>query len=252
MNRISLALAGLAVLAAVVASALTAQEMIERAEQRMRGETSHGTMEMVVITPEWRRTMRMEFWEDTDDDKAFVRVLAPQKDRGTASLKLGNEMWTYMPSIERSMKIPPSMMQQSWMGSDFTNDDMVNSSSIVEDYYHEITDTTTMGGTTVYEITLTPKEEAAVVWGSIVDYAREEDYLPLRQDFYDEDGNLVRKMTFTDFREMDGRVIPSEMTLVPLTEEDEGDTTIMRWVDIDFNVDINPRVFTRANLERSR
>jgi len=252
MSRTRILVCATLVAAVGVAWALTAKQIIERADQQMRGDTSHGTMEMEVITPDWHRTMRMEFWEDTDGDKAFVRVLAPQKDRGTASLKLGNEMWTYMPEIERSMKIPPSMMQQSWMGSDFTNDDMVKSSSIVDDYYHEITDTTTMGGMQVYEVTLTPKEEAVVVWGAIVYYAREGDYLPLRQDFYDEDGNLVRKMFFEDFRSIGGRVIPAEMTLVPLTEEDEGDTTIMRWVDIDFNVDISSRVFTRANLERAR
>ncbi len=252
MNRIMAGTAAAIAIAAGAALALTAREMIDQADQQMRGDTSRGTMEMVVITPEWRRTMRMDFWEDAEDDNAFVRVLAPQKDRGTASLKIGNEMWTYMPEIERSMKIPPSMMHQSWMGSDFTNDDMVKSSSIVEDYHHEITDTTTIDGTLTYEVTLTPKDDAVVVWGSIVYYAREGDYLPVRQDYYDEDRNLVRMMEFGGFRETDGRVIPSEMMLVPLTEDDEGDTTIMRWLDIEFNVDINPRVFTRANLERSR
>jgi len=234
------------------AETLTAREMIRRADEQMRGTTSQGEAEMTIITPEWRRTMTMRFWEDARGDKAFVRILSPAKDRGTATLKLGNEIWTYMPSIERSMKIPPSMMHQGWMGSDFTNDDMVKSSSVVDDYEHSLTDTTQLDGETVYVITMVPKEEAAVVWGKIVYYARTTDYLPLREDFYDEDSVLVRRMTLTEFRQMGGRVIPMLMTLTPLTEEKKGHETIFRYFSIEFNANISESVFTRANLERAR
>jgi outer membrane lipoprotein-sorting protein len=234
------------------AAPITAKEIVRRFDQQMRGRTSTGEMSMTIVTPEWKRTMRMRFWESADDDKSFVRVLSPAKDRGTSSLKLGNNMWTYLPAIERSMKIPPSMMQQGWMGSDFTNDDLVKSSSIVDDYVHAITDTVTIDGMKAYVITLDPKEEAAVVWGRIVVYARDGDYLPLREEFYDEDSVLVRKMDFTGFQKMGGRIVPTVMTLVPLTEDKKGHMTTMRYHSLRFNTKIRKSVFTRANLERAR
>jgi len=232
-------------------SALTALEMVRLAEEQMRGETSHSEVEMTVITPEWQRTMRLEVWEAKRDEKAFVRVLAPAKERGTASLKLGNEMWTYIPSIERSMKIPPSMMMQSWLGSDFTNDDMLKASSL-DDYEHALTDTTELDGQTAYVITSIPKPDAPVVWGKIVYYARLGDYLPIRQEFYDEDGNIVRRMDLSEFKRMGGRVIPTVYTLVPLTEETTGHQTTLTIHSAAFNVNISESIFTRANLERTR
>ena len=234
------------------AQVMTAREIIRRGDRQMRGETSRGEMEMSITTPDWQRTMRMQFWESATDDKAFVRVLSPARDRGTASLKLGNEMWTYMPSIERSMKIPPSMMLQGWMGSDFTNDDMVKSSSIVDDYTHTLVDTVDIDGQTCYVVELIPDEEAAVVWGKILYYVRGTDYLPVREDFYDEDNVLVRRMDCSEFQEMGGRVIPTVMTLTPLTEDKEGHTTTMRYLSIEYDVNIRSSVFSRANLERSR
>ena len=232
--------------------AVTAREIVQRGDQQMRGRTSRGEFEMSITTPDWQRAMRMEFWESSEDDKAFVRVLSPARDRGTASLKLGNEMWTYLPSIERSMKIPPSMMLQGWMGSDFTNDDMVKSSSIVDDYTHSIVDTVEVGTERCYVVQLVPTEEAAVVWGKILYYARTTDYLPVREDFYDEEDTLVRRMDLSEFQEMGGRVIPAVMTLTPLTEDKQGHSTTMRYLSIEYDVNIRSSVFTRANLERSR
>lgn len=237
---------------ALPVSAITALEMVRRADEQMRGETSQGEMEMTVVTPEWERTMRMRVWETRRDDKAFVRVLEPAKERGTASLKLGNEMWTYIPSIERSMKIPPSMLMQSWLGSDFTNDDMLKGSSYVDDYEHTITDTTELDGQTLYVVRSVPKPEAAVVWGKIVYYARTVDFLPVRQEFYDEDDTVVRRMDLTEFRRMGDRVIPTVYSLVPLTHEKQGHRTTLTIRAMVFNTPISPSVFTRANLERPR
>ena len=234
------------------AEPLTAQEIVRRADALMRGTTSQGESEMTIITPEWSRTMRMRFWDDSGGDRAFVRILEPAKDRGTATLKLGEQLWTYLPSIERSIKIPPSMMMQGWMGSDFTNDDMVKGSSYVHDYDHTLTDTTDIDGQEVYEITSIPHEEAAVVWGRIVYYARTSDYLPVREDFYDEDSLLVRRMEFSQFREVGGRVIPTHHVIIPLTQEKRGHRTIYRLLSIDFDVRIGGNVFSRANLERPR
>jgi len=246
--------ASLLLAAGTIASAagpLTAVDVMQRADALMRGTMSEGEMEMTVVTPDWRRTMRMRFWEDSRDDRMFVRVLAPAKDRGTASLKLGNEMWMYLPSIERSMKIPPSMMMQSWLGSDLTNDDIVKESSY-KDYDHTFLDTTVIDGQRAYVIQSIPKPDAPVVWGKIITYARTSDYLPLRQDYYDDDGQLVRRMTYSDFRRMGGRTIPATYRLVPLTADRRGHETTLRILSMTFDRPIPGDTFTRANLERAR
>ena len=131
---------------------LTVKEMIARADEQMRGEQAQGVYEMTIVTPHWKRTLRMRFWEDVENDRAFVRVLFPAKEAGSASLKIGNEMWTYLPSVERSLKIPPSMMTQSWMGSDFTNEDLVNADDYVEEYTHACVDTVVVDSQRVYVI----------------------------------------------------------------------------------------------------
>jgi hypothetical protein len=231
---------------------LTVKEMIARADEQMRGEQAQGVYEMTIVTPHWKRTLRMRFWEDVENDRAFVRVLFPAKEAGSASLKIGNEMWTYLPSVERSLKIPPSMMTQSWMGSDFTNEDLVNADDYVEEYTHACVDTVVVDSQRVYVIESIPKPEAPVVWGKVRYYARTGDFLPVRQEFYDEDGHLVRRMIFSDFREMDGRMIPALYTVEPLTEEKAGHRTLMRIEDMKFDVDLSRRIFTRANLERTR
>ncbi len=250
---LSVALATVLTLAAFAgAEQLTARDIVNRAEVQTRGTTSYGEAEMTIENPDWTRTMRMRIWDDRDGDKAFVRILSPVKDRGTATLKLGETLRMYLPSIERSMKIPPSMMMQGWMGSDFTNDDMVKASSYVDDYVHTITDTTAIRDQEVFEITSIPREEAAVVWGKVVYYARTVDYLPVRQVYYDEDSVLVRRMELSEFREMGGRIIPTVQEIIPLTEEKEGHRTTYRIISMEFDIRIRPNVFTRANLERPR
>ena len=231
---------------------LTARQWIARGEAQMRGHAAIGVYEMTIITPDWERTLKMRFWEDVDADRAFVRVLSPAREAGSASLKLGDEMWTYLPSVERSMKIPPSMMAQSWMGSDFTNDDLVNGDDVVEQYEHAFTDTTQLDGETVYEITSVPRADAPVVWGRIRAWVRAVDALPVRQDFYDEDDVLVREMELTDIREMDGRRVPTRWVVRPRTEDKEGHVTTLRILEMDFDASIPADTFTRRNLERRR
>jgi len=237
---------------AVSAEQITAQDIIRQAEELMRGTTAIGVYEMTITTPDWERTLTMRFWEDVDGEKAFVRVTDPPKERGTASLKLGNEMWTYLPGVERSMKIPPSMMSQSWMGSDLTNEDIVHGDDFVDQYEHELLDTTTVDAQPVYVIRSVPKPDAPVVWDQIVTYARVSDYLPAQQDYFDEDSVIVRRMRYGEFKEMGDRVIPTLYIVEPLTEDERGNRTTMRIVEMEFDARIPGGVFSRANLERSR
>jgi outer membrane lipoprotein-sorting protein len=200
---------------------------------------------MTVTTPRWERTLTMTAWEKRRE-KTFIRILSPARERGVVTLRIGNEMWNYLPRVERVIKIPPSMMLQSWMGSDFTNDDLVKESSIVDDYTHEITGTETVGKDIAFKVVATPKEDAPVVWGSIVYWVRKADYVPLKEEFYSENKELVRLLEFSEIREVGGRVIPTTWTMTPVKKP--GRKTVFRIIEMEFDADIPDAVFTRRNM----
>ncbi|MBU0580568.1 MAG: outer membrane lipoprotein-sorting protein [Candidatus Margulisbacteria bacterium] len=210
----------------------------------MRGTTSQGEYEMIVKTKRWKRTMRMNYWSQ-GTEKSFVLVTYPARDKGTTFLKLKNEMWQYVPKIERTIKIPPSMMMQSWMGSDFTNDDLVKESSIVEDYDGKILSQ----DNTSWKIELIPKEEAAVAWGKVIVWIDKKTYLPTKEDFYDEEGVLVRIMRFEDVKKSGNRYYPEKMYLEPQTEDKEGNSTTFIVKSIVFDEPIKEGLFSLKSLK---
>ncbi len=229
---------------------LTANEIIEEVEDLLWGETQHGIYEMKIVTKEWTRALKMETWTK-GTDRAFIRVLEPEKEKGVSYLKIGDQMWNYLPKIDRVIKIPSSMMMSSWMGSDFTNDDLVHESSISDDYDAELKKTykdDTHGE--AYLIHLSPKPDAAVVWAGIDEHVRKSDLMPLKAEFYDETDVLVRLLEYSEFKVMGGRKIPAVMTMLPQLEEEKGDKTIVRIKEIEFNVSIDKDVFTHRNLKR--
>jgi outer membrane lipoprotein-sorting protein len=233
--------------AAFAQEQLTATEIVRRADQLLRGKTSVGKYEMTIITPNWERTLAMDVWTE-GYEKTFIRITAPPKEAGVGSLRIETNMWNYLPKVERIIKIPPSMMMQSWMGSDFTNDDLVKESSVVKDYTHELMGTETVDGFETWKIALTPKPEAPVVWGKIIMNVRKSDFNPVREEFYSESGKLVRVMTFSDFRKMDDRTIPTKWVMQPVDEPDK--RTVLLVEEIHFNVAIPASVFTLQNLKR--
>lgn len=160
----------------------------------------------------------------------------------TASAKIGFEMWNYLPRVEKVIKVPPSMMMQAWMGSDFTNDDLVKESSIVEDYDHRMTGEVKVDGVDAYKVEATPKPDAPVVWDKILYWIRKRDYVPLMQEFYSEKGELIRVMTFSDIREMGGRVIPTFWRMRPVKKE--GRETTLRIIEVEYNRPIGDEIFT--------
>ena len=161
--------------------------VIERMTQKLRGHTNISEYEMTVQRPNWTRSVRVKIWDDRSKKKLFVRILEPAKDAGTAFLRIGYNLWNYLPSVEKVMKIPPSMMLQPWMGSDFTNDDLVKESSYVDDYDQQIVGTETRAGETVQKIELIPHPQAPVVWGKVIYWVRKDD-LPVEEQFLDEHG----------------------------------------------------------------
>ena len=225
----------------------TAQEVIDRAENAIWGKTLQSQLTMTVTTPRWTRTLELAAWIERPR-RSFVRILAPAKEAGIGSLRIGAEMWNYLPTIERTIKIPPSMMLQPWMGSDFTNDDLVKESSLLNDYTHRIVGSDTVAGAAVYIVESTPKPDAAVVWGKIVMRVRRADFLPAREEFFDERGTLVRVLTFSDIRMLGGRMVPTKWEMRPLAKP--GNVTTMIMTGSTFDAPISGDVFTQRNLEK--
>ena len=231
------------------AQQLTAKEIVQKADDRMRGSSSYAQLTMDIIRPEWKRIMNMKSWSK-GSDYALVYIVSPAKDKGTVSLKIGNEMWNWLPSIERSIKVSPSMMMQSWMGSDFTNDDLIRQSSIVNDYHHTLLGAETFQDIPCYKIQLTPKPEAPVVWGKIITWISKENFNQLKAEYYDEDGTLVNVMTGYDLKTLDGRLLPTRWEMVPADEP--GNKTVMTYTDIDFDVKLDDSFFSKQNMNRVR
>jgi len=218
-------------------------------EKRLWGMTSDGEYEMTITTPHWSRTLRLHSWMQRPD-KTFVRILAPKKEAGIGSLRVKSEMWNFLPKIERVIKIPPSMMLQPWMGSDFTNDDLVKESSMVDDYVHRIEANEAVNGVAVLRIVSTPRPEAAVVWGKLVYRVREHDRMPLSQQYYDERGELIKELKFSDVLLMGGRRIPTRWIMVPAKKP--GNMTEIRIIKLRFDQPISESIFTLRNLRRTR
>ena len=247
MKKIALAL-GL-ILAGFTLQAQDATEIIKKADQKMRGESSYAEMVMRIIRPDWSREISMKSWS-YGTEYALILITGPARDKGIGYLKRGNEIWNWQPSIDRTVKLPPSMMSQSWMGSDFTNDDLVKESSIVNDYTHRLTGDSTINGYAVHKINLTPKEDAAVVWGKIEMYISKDEYLQLLSKFYDEEMYLIHSMKGKEIKRMDDRLITSVIEVIPADDEDQ--KTVMEYENIDFNIDIKPDFFSIQNMKQLR
>ncbi len=223
----------------------TPSEIVDYVDRMMRGESSSGEIVMEVLTENWNRSMRMTV-SSLGTRYALVRILEPRKDAGTATLKSGNEIWNYLPKVDRTIKIPASLMSASWMGSHFTNDDLVKESRLAEDYDVSIGFEGSREGVPVWEFVLTPRPEAPVVWGSIRYQVRKEDFMPTWARYYDEDGSLKRTLTFSDYRTLGGRLLPCTMRMVP--EDDPGEYTEIRYQSLRFNVDLSPDFFSLRQL----
>jgi outer membrane lipoprotein-sorting protein len=221
----------------------SAREIVDRVETLLWGKTVQGEYEMTIVTPRWQRTLALRAWMERPR-RSFIRILAPVKEKGIGSLRIGAEMWNYLPNVERIIKIPPSMMLQPWMGSDFTNDDLVKSSSIVDDYTHTIL----REEGTAYVLELIPKPEAAVVWGKILYWVRKGDLMPLKEEFYDERGALVRTMTFAEVKPMGGRTIPTRWEIRPSDKPGNSTTVVVKTALYDRPID--EEVFTQRNLQK--
>lgn len=222
-------------------------KIIEAIDELYRSESSFSEITMQVITPHWERTLQMRAWTK-GKEKTFIRITSPPKENGVATLRIGNEMWNFLPKINKVMKIPPSMMMSSWMGSDFTNDDLVKEFTFLNDYTHELIHPQESEEGLLY-ILFTPKENLPIIWGKVITVVRESDHIPVWEKYYDEKGKLMRVINFKDIQKMGGRTIPTTMELIPQTKE--GHSTLIQYRNVEFNIDISDTVFSLRNL-RSR
>ncbi len=222
-----------------------AQAVVEASFNYYRGETSMGTMDMTVHRPDWERVFTIKAWTRGEDQSLF-RILAPPKDRGNGTLKKGREMWMYNPKVNRVIKVPPSMMSQAWMGSDFSNNDLAKSDSLIRDFDHEIVGTETHEGMKVYIIESRPKPRAPVVWGMLRLKIRE-DHIFLEEVFFDEDLKPVKTMSSSEIRMMGGKLFPAVWKMQKEDEEDE--YTLLEYKDVVFDVEIPDHTFTLSALK---
>ncbi len=219
-------------------------EVVKEIDELYRSESSYSELEMEIVTPHWQRTLGMKVWTE-GMDRTFIRITSPPKEENMGTLRIENEMWNYLPKTNKVIKIPPSMMMGSWMGSDFTNDDLVKESSMIEDYDYEFVNPENAEDGYFY-IEFIPKEGKPIVWGKIVIAVRAEDYLPVWQKYYDEKDNLMRVMNYKDIKRFDDRKIPSVMEMLP--QDEEGNKTIIRYMKAEFNKKISADVFGLRNL----
>ncbi|HAW51696.1 MAG TPA: outer membrane lipoprotein-sorting protein [Flavobacteriales bacterium] len=224
-------------------------EIITKADEKMRGNSSKGEAIMQIVRPDWTREVRMKMWS-LGTNKSMVLVTGPPRDKGLATLMRDQEIWNWQPSIERIIKLPPSMMMQSWMGSDFTNDDLVKQSSIVTDYTHKLLKDTVIENRPCYKIELIPKENAPVVWGKIEMCISKAEYLQLQVKFYDEDGYLVNTMKASGIKTMGGRVIPSFLEITPADNPKQ--KTTFEYLNLEFDIKLEDSFFSIQNMKRVR
>jgi outer membrane lipoprotein-sorting protein len=231
-------------------NAQDAREIIKNADEKMQGEeTSQSTMTMTIVRPTWERVITFKNWTK-GREYSLALITAPAREKGQTFLKRENEMWNWNPTINRLIKLPPSMMSQGWMGSDFSNDDLLKESSIVVDYTHSIITEEVIDGWDCYKIELIPLENAAVVWGKIYKWVSKKEFLQMKTEYYDEDDYLIRTELAYDIKTMDGRVIPSKFELIP--EEEEGHKTVVVMDEIMFNKPIPESFFSQQNMKSVR
>jgi outer membrane lipoprotein-sorting protein len=247
-TRITLCLCGLLFASSAVADPVTARDLIRQAMDHWRGLTSHSEMTMTIHRPDWERSMTMESW-NKGDKLSLVRVVAPKRDAGNATLLNDSSMWTFSPKINRVIKVPSSMMSQSWMGSDFSNKDIAKSTDIIDQYDHELTGTAERDGHVYYTVTSVPHEDAAVVWGKEVLIIRD-DYVLMEEQFWDQDGVLVKSLRTLEVAAMGGRPVARVMRMAKVDKPDEW--TQLTAEHIEFDLDLPDSLFTLSNLRNPR
>jgi outer membrane lipoprotein-sorting protein len=222
-------------------------KLMSRTEQLLEGRSSVAVMTMAIKTPDWQRTLKMKVWARGKDD-ALIRVLeGGPRETGMMTLKLKKQLWNYLPKAGRVMKLPSGMLGDSWMGSDFTNDDLVKGNSITTDYTSKVDKTVEHDGRKAWFVTLTPKPQSTVVWGKVEMLLDRATCVPLLERFYDDQGKLARTMAFSDIKQVGWRSFPSKLVVTP---SEAGRQTSLSYDSIEFDTDIPDETFSLRRLQQ--
>ena len=224
-----------------------AGEILLKMEEVMRGDALYSEMTMTIVRPRYEREVSIRSWLK-GRDYSMILITAPSRDRGTAFLMRKNSIWNYDPRIDRTTRMPSSMMAQSWMGSDFTNDDLVRDSDIIDDYEHRVVRTEAYEGRECYVIELIPKPESAIVWGKVKMWVATDTYIQLRMEQYDQRGQLVNELKFDQLTRFGDRELPARITVLPAGKENH--KTVLTYHSMDFGIDLRDEFFSQENMQR--
>ena len=237
----------IALLATNICLGQTAEDIVKKADEKIRGNSSYAEITIDIVRPKWSRQMKMKFWSKGSKYSVSV-VETPVKEKGTVFLMRDKEVWNYLPTIDRTVKFPPSMMMQNWMGTDLTNDDLVKQSSLITDYNKKILGEEDKEGYTCWKIELTPKDNAAVVWGRIIIWIDKSEYMEMQTDFYDEDGFLINQMLGSEVKVFDNKKLPSKLKVVPVDKP--GQYTVITYDAWKFDITVPEAYFTTNYMNR--
>ncbi len=233
----------------VIGHSQDAKEIVRKSDELIKSESSYAEVTMTVVKTDWSRTIGMKMWA-LEPEYAIIYITEPARDKGSVTLKRKKEVWNWIPTAQKVIKIPPSMMLQSWMGSDFTNDDLVKESSIVNDYTHTIVGEEIFDGYDCYKIESIPKPDAGVVWGKLLIWVAKNEYFQLKVEFFDEDEFIVKTYIGDDIKEMGGRTIPTHWEMIPMDKP--GEKTVFIYNKIEFNYNVKEAFFSERNMKRVR
>ena len=247
MKKLVFSLLGFSLSVALSAQSLSALEIVKRADDNRRGKSSYSEITMTIVRPTWTRDIGIKSWTK-GADYSLALITAPARDKGQAFLKRGKDLWNWQPSIGRMIKMSSSVMGQSWMGSDFTNDDLIRESSVVNDYTHRLETTEKVREFDCYKVILTPKDNAAVVWGKVISWISVTDFVEIKTEFYDEDNELVNTFNSYDIKTFGSRKLASRMEVVPADKPNQ--KTVMIVEKYDFDLAIEDSFFSQQNMQK--
>ncbi len=227
----------------------SAGEIVKKAYDKERGTSSRGEMTMTIVRPGWKRTISFKMW-GKGQEYSLTLVTTPAKEKGQSFLKRQNDLWSWNPTISKMIKLPASMMSQGWMGSDYSNDDILKESSIVVDYTHKLVGSESIETYECYKIEMTPRPAANIVWGKVIKWISKADYLQLKTEYYDEDGYKVKSELGKSVKQIGGRLLPTVAEIIP--EDEPGKKTIVELNHIEFDIKIEESFFSQQNMQKIR
>lgn len=222
------------------------KSIVDKVDKLYRSNSSVTEVEMEIVNPNWERTLRMNIWTETMKN-TFIDILYPNKEKGSGTLRKSSEMWNYFPKVGKVVKVPPSMMMSSWMGSDFNNDDLVKETTLMDNYTAKFVAGADKGN---YYIELMPLKTTVTVWGKILLTVQKNNIMPVTQEYFDEKGVKIRTLYFSDYKTLSGRLIPAKLELIP--EGKNNQKTIIRYLSAKFDQPLPADTFTLINLQRKR